>query len=529
MISPMDLPGFSTGCYSILKSLRCLLMVLTCILLVVESSGQSWKLTQANIDSAFTVRQQLQLQDSLRPAYHLTPPAGCMGDPNGGIYHDGWYHIFYGLQPFAFHPGAWYWAHARSKDLLHWEHLDNQVTPAFELGLNAIGSGSTIVNSDDKKLAFYSASKGEEPMQFWRAVFTDQDFKKWKHDDSNPVLTLDHPGLPPFDDFWRDPYVFSYQGRTFMIACADLFDEDYVPVPIFEAKDNELISWEYQGILFTLPKHRYRNLEVPEFRPIGDQWIFMASTDAPVDRVNYFLGDFDPEELKFKVTSEGAIDYSGHYYAQESILDEHGNLYLISWIPGWDREWLPYYMNEPLKNDHPVWNGCFAIPRKLELIEGKLIQTPVESLRDLRETHIRIAARDLPVSGPMTALHLVEEIQGDQLEINLALDLQNSAFCGVNLLSDSMGLGGLPIVWSGDVLNVDGIKLRLKEWKPGDPLELQVFIDKNIVEVFVNGGRHCVSRQVKIENLKGKHLALTALGGTAKLLAMEVWTLRSIN
>lgn len=72
------------------------------------------------------------------------------------------------------------------------------VTPAFDLGLSAIGSGSTIVTEDGQRLAFYSQSK-VGPMQFWKAEFTNDQLSHWKHEGKNPILTLDHPGLPPFD------------------------------------------------------------------------------------------------------------------------------------------------------------------------------------------------------------------------------------------------------------------------------------------------------------------------------------------
>ena len=493
------------------------------------ATAQSWQLTSENIDSAYRVNAERVQQDPFRPAFHLTPPNGCMGDPNGGIYYEGWYHIFYGHQPFAYHPGGWYWAHARTKDLLHWEHMENELTPAFELGLDAIGSGSAIVTDNGQKLAFYSVGDGEGGMKFWRAEFNNDQLSRWSHPGVNPVLTLDHPGLPPFDDFWRDPFVFNYGDRTFMIACADLFDENYVPVPIFEAKNEELTDWEYKGILFSLPKHKYRNLEVPEFRSIGDKWLFMASTDAPVDRVNYFLGDFDPDNLTFQIESEGIIDYSGHYYAQETIPDDQGNLYLMGWIPGWDREWLPYYMNEPLKNSNRIWNGYFAIPRQLSLVDGQIIQSPVESMKELRNEHFVLEGKELPVSGPTTAIDLVEGLESDQLEIVVEFDLHNASFCGLNVLTDKEGEGGLAITWSGDVLNVDGVKVPIKEWKAGNSINLQIFVDKKIIEVFMNDGKYCISRQLKESDIKGKHVALTSLGGTARLLSLNVWKLTSLN
>ena len=145
----------------------------------------------------------------------------------------------------------------------------------------------------------------------------------------------------------------------------------------------------------------------------------------------------------------------------------------------------------------------------------------------ISEDHIKLAARRLPVSGPTTAEYVLEEISGDQLELKVSFDLQNAAFCGLNVLSDEQGKGGLSITWSGDMLNVDGVKVELNEWKPGDTIDLQVFIDKKIVEVFVNDGEYCISRQLQENFVKGDRIALTSLGGTAKLLALEAWMLRS--
>lgn len=491
-------------------------------------SAQSWDLKPSNIDRAIRDSSINILKDSLRPAFHLTPPAGSMGDPNGGIYHAGWYHMFYGLQPFSAYPGGWYWAHTKSRDLVNWVRMPNQLTPPFELGLNAVGSGSTIITENDEKLAFYSQSKGG-PMLFWRAEFTDPDFTGWKHEGKNPILTLDHSGLPPYDGFWRDPFVFRVENRTFLIACADLFEEDYVPVPIFEATNEELTDWEYKGNLFTVPKHKYRNLEVPEFRKLGDKWIFMASTDAPVDRTNYFIGNFDLETLSFTPESEGPVDYSGHFYAQEAIQDETGDIYLMAWIPGWDRPWLPTYMNEAIKNSDPLWNGCFSLPRKLSIEEGKLIQQPVDRFKELRKEPFTLDSRELPVEGPTTAYQVIEDFKGNSYELELELNLQHASFCGLNLLCNAEGEGGLAIIWSGDVLNVDGVMVPVKEWKKDDPLSLQIFVDKKFVELFVNGGRYSITRMVREENIGGDHIALSSLGGTGRLVAFEAWKLKSLS
>ena len=180
-------------CKSSLIQYRLLLVSLVLGVVATRAYAQNRTLTTENIDYAIRQAAPALSADSLRPAYHLTPPAGCMGDPNGGIYHDGWYHIFYGLHPFAFHPGGWYWAHARSQDLVHWEPLPNTLTPDRDLGLHAIGSGSTIITPGGEKLGFHSQSSSGGKMEFWQTRFTDEQFTRWSHREK-PILTLDHPG-----------------------------------------------------------------------------------------------------------------------------------------------------------------------------------------------------------------------------------------------------------------------------------------------------------------------------------------------
>jgi sucrose-6-phosphate hydrolase SacC (GH32 family) len=96
-------------------------------------------------------------------------------------------------------------------------------------------------------------------------------------------------------------------------------------------------------------------------------------------------------------------------------------------------------------------------------------------------------------------------------------------------LCDSNGTGGLFVAWDGDNINIDDVMVPLNEWKPGDQLELRMFIDNQLVEIFINGGKYCVSRQVRREFIKGKHVALTALGGTAKFVSVKGSKLKKIT
>ena len=367
-------------------NIRKTLLAICCASIIPGSAflqAQSGRtLSDENIRQAMEETRENAPDDPFRPGYHLVPPAGFMGDPNGGIWHHGWYHIFYLHNPFSGEPGPWYWAHARSRDLVHWEHLRPAVKPPYEMNVGSVISGSTIISREGEPVALYSASDGEF-IKFWRATGS-SDLLEWTNKGQVSGIYLDQKGLPAFDRSWRDPFVFEAEGRTFMLLCADLFDEPYVPLPIFEAGDIGLTSWDYKGILFKYPKNKLRNLEVPELRPLGDKWLLTASCDAPVDMTRYFVGDLDLEHFIFTPLSEGPLDYSGHYYAQESIQDSLGNLCMMAWMSGWDRDWMPNFREEDRKNTNEWWNGCFAIPRKLSLDgSGNLIQQPAESMKKL--------------------------------------------------------------------------------------------------------------------------------------------------
>jgi sucrose-6-phosphate hydrolase SacC (GH32 family) len=123
----------------------------------------------------------------------------------------------------------------------------------------------------------------------------------------------------------------------------------------------------------------------------------------------------------------------------------------------------------------------------------------------------------------------VEEYQTKQAEIHLELDLNNASGCGINLLCDQEGGGGLAIFWSGDLLKVDQVEVPITDWEKGETLDLQIFVDKKFVEVFAQGGRYCITRQVREEHIRGDHMALTSLGGTAKLMSFKAWHMAKIQ
>ena len=82
------------------------------------------------------------------PRYHLAARAGWINDPNGLVWFDGWYHAFYQHHPYSTKWGPMHWGHARSKDLVHWEHLPVALAPEGPEDKDGCFSGSAVVDGD---------------------------------------------------------------------------------------------------------------------------------------------------------------------------------------------------------------------------------------------------------------------------------------------------------------------------------------------------------------------------------------------
>src|SRR3954451_12123480 len=159
------------------------------------------KATQAVVD-AIPVAEA----DPERPIYHFHPPSNWTNDPNGTIYYEGWHHLFYQLNPFDAQLGDQHWGHARSRDLVNWEHLPIAIWPSEALGERAIFSGGAVIAGDGRPRIIYTSIGKLQPEQ-WMAVPKDDELIAWEKYRGNPILTQEaHAGGPIAQ--WRDPFMF---------------------------------------------------------------------------------------------------------------------------------------------------------------------------------------------------------------------------------------------------------------------------------------------------------------------------------
>ena len=258
--------------------------------------------------------------DPARPAYHFMPPANWMNDPNGPIQHNGYYHMFYQHNPYGDGWGHMHWGHARSRDLVHWEHLPIALWPSLEAGEEHIFSGCSAIRADGKPVIIYTSIKqGKSATDFaeqWLAV-GDDDLMQWEKPKANPALSDTLHGKTKIWD-WRDPFLFNYQGDDYLVLGGNLNHGKggQGVVNLYKAKDSTLMNWEYMGLLFQHPDAKVVNIECPNFFELNGKWMLVIS---PHRRVEYFIGSFDGK--KFTAEKQGLMDASDNYYAPNCATD----------------------------------------------------------------------------------------------------------------------------------------------------------------------------------------------------------------
>jgi beta-fructofuranosidase len=470
----------------------------------------------SSIDKAMEALQQAGLKvaaDPTRPVYHFLPPAQWMNDTCGGIKYKGWYHVFYQLNPYGDQWANIHWGHARSTDMVYWEHLPPALAPLpNEVRCN---SGCVTINREGMPLIFYTSVLSGAPRQHCAAT-GDDDLLTWKRHPANPILTLDNHGGPRFGGGWSDCYIFEHAQRTFMVIGVEHFG-DQVAVPLYEAQNSAYTKWSYRGLLFQAPRRKIRNMEVPIFFKLGAKWVLLYHPSGPTE---YAIGDFDLKSLRFEPQKRGILVYhqpsktegvscDRGFCAPHVFFDDDSRCIMYGWISGF--------------KDGRGWNGCMALPRVLSLdTDGLPLQRPVSELRKLRDKHLRLENLTLDSAG-----HVLQNTSGDTLEILMTFEPKGAKHFGLKVRRSHDGKNAVIISSDGRTLDAAGTKTPLLLNEVQKTLTLHVFLDRSVLEVFADNGRTCVAKVVyPPEHDLG--IELFALDGKAVVKSLDVWEMKSI-
>lgn len=413
-----------------------------------------------------------------RPQYHFSPPTGWLNDPNGLIWQDGEYHMFYQWHPSTEFDGAGMcWHHAVSTDLVHWKHLEVALAPD---GLGAIWSGSAVADVANTSGLFEGAGglaavfTHHAPSHAERqsiAYSTDRG-RTWRKYAGNPVL-----GDDTCRDF-RDPKVFWHGSTQRWVMVVGVEHQ------LFHSPN--LKDWTPLG------KTGFTS-ECPDLFPVmveGENqvlWVLSLGGRQVV------VGDFDGRVF---VPQTGPIEVDGgmDFYASQSWEN----------IPGGRRVWVGWLNNWKYARQVPEFGarGFMTIPRELSLrrAAGKglvLVQRPVPALEALRRDAWTIDVRGLQSGQPLAA--------GEALEIEATMRPGAGDCCGVKVAA----AGGEETLVGYDAAAgcafVDRERSGLavtagRFWVPmavrGETVDVRVFVDRCSVEAFFNDGEAVISCQI---------------------------------
>jgi fructan beta-fructosidase len=533
------------------RKLRGLLAVLPLVAVAPCASGQPQQGAEAQSRTSAAANATPTFRERHRPQYHFTPAVNWMNDPNGMVYYDGEYHLFFQYNPFGDKWGHMSWGHAVSTDLVHWEHLPVAIPEAN--GVMAF-SGSAVVDWNNTSglgrdgkpplVAIYTGHRETSQSQY--VAYSNDRGRSWTRYDGNPVL---HVGRKDF----RDPKVFWHEPQQRWVMVVALPDQHKVS---FYASPN-LKQWRHLsdfgpaaavGGVWECPDL----FELPvDGNSKNTRWVLIVSLNPGFvsggSGTQYFVGHFDGTRFTAEspapgITSAGMpldsvlwADYGRDFYAAVSWSDvprEDGRRLWLGWMNNWD-----YAQNVPTL----PWRGVQSLPRTLALratSEGiRLVQQPASELQTLRGPRRTLAAQ--PIGEGTTSL-ASQGIAGMALEIVAEFEVGTATELGLMVRTgerEETAIGIDPRArrlfvdrsQSGQVgfhRQFDGRHTAPLPVKDGR-VRLHVFVDWSSVEVFAANGEVVVTDQI-FPAPESDGVALYARGGTAGLVSFDAWPLSSI-
>jgi len=403
-------------------------------------------------------------EDPERPTYHFHPPANWNNDPNGTLFYKGWHHLFYQLNPFGANIANQHWGHARSRDLVNWEHLPIAIWPSPEKSERAIYSGGAIIANDGRPRLIYTSIGHPQPEQ-WMVVPEDDDLISWRKFPGNPVLTTAAHGNMTVNQ-WRDPFLFREAGQVYMVcggnASTGLGGKGQVQ--LYRADKDDLSQWKHLGVVFQAPDRETYNIECPNLFPLDGKWVLILSPHRPCE---YYVGNLDLDNVKFTPETRGILD-AGAAYASNISRDDRGRT--ILWL--WGRT------NTPPGHG---WNSVMVLPRILSIGPDGFLRQNVPS----EFSALRGEPKIFP-SAPLgeTAFPL-EGVPGASVEIESEFSAGNFAAFGFELRRSAAGKPAMTVAIERGNLTVGSAQAYVGT---AERYRIRIFLDKRALEVYVNEG-----------------------------------------
>lgn len=428
-------------------------------------------------------------REPLRPQFHFSSRRGWLNDPNGLVYVDGVWHLFYQHNPYGWNWGNMHWGHAVSDDLISWRELPIALYPRRHG--DWCFSGSAVVDQDNTSgfkqgdapplvLAYTSTGRGE------CLAYSNDAGRSWTEFDGNPVVR--HQGRDP-RLLWHTPT------KRWVMA---VYDETDGKRWIAFYTSPDLKIWEFASRIdgfFECPDLFELSIDDDETQR---RWV-MYGADG-----RYVLGQFDgrtftPEPGKHQT-------WFGNFYAAQTYSNAPDNRRVqIGWGQGITFPGMPFNQQMTIPVD---------LSLRLTAAGPRLYAWPVEEIESLQSMlHAFADVRVPPGENPL------EDITGELFDIEAEVELGDARSCGFEVR-------GIAVTYDVGRQEIDcgGVKAPLRPEE--GVIRLRLLVDRGSIELFGNGGQVAISAGVKPAR-DNKSLKFSAAGGAVRLPSLTVCELRS--
>ena len=408
--------------------------------------------------------------------FHLEMPKGLVNDPNGLCYHQGKYQIFFQWNPFGCEHKHKHWTYTQTTDFINYTKPQIALAPVDKFDKDGCYSGSARSKNNKLEIIYTANLKDEQNIRYPRQVLVKQD------DDGEFIKEKIIIDTVPkgYTTHFRDPYIFTKNNRSFIILGAQR--ENLTGCALIYEEIDE--NWIFRSELKTQLTDFGYMWECPNLFTIDDKDILVFCPQGlkaqkyqyqNLYQAGYLIGQFNPDTLEFTHGEFHEFDMGFDFYAPQVLVHENRHI-LIGWVGMPDK-----LQDYPTINDG--WVHSLTLPRELILKNDKLYQRPISELNELNQnTTTKINTdkislstnKKLEISIPLKDISSWQgKLKFNDEYILLTYDKNTSVF---TIDRNQLKLGG------------KGIRQFLV--KAQDELNLSVYIDNSIIELYLQDGKY---------------------------------------
>lgn len=410
-----------------------------------------------------------------RLKYHMMPPVGWMNDPNGLIYKDGIYHLFYQFYPYDSKWGPMHWGHFETKDFIKYQ--DKKVALAPDDNENETGcfSGGAILDNNKINLVYTRHFEKDNYKSETVYLATSDDEEKYK----KVGKLFDNDNLPENfskSDF-RDPAPYKINNKYYIFVGAKNEKTNQGMIVVLESETLNNFKYSFSiGPLYELGDMG----ECPSYHKVDGYDVLVASGCHVAELGNSFkndnssvfiIGKIDFENKSMKVYNIHECDKGDSFYAPQFIANEEKPI-IVGWLEMWGKD-IP---TDKLNHN---WAGALSIPRELKVENNWVYQKPISLEKYFNNED----------SGKVSRVSHIEVLAKGNFSMNFVSN--NGSF---KIYGNDYGI-------FLDTTDTNNLYSKVRRTDHGyKEVKLEILLDSSSVELFVNDGEFVISSRIYLDS-----------------------------